>query len=158
MSAAENLEKVRRFIETFNQHASDPTWLDQSVADVSDSVAITNMATGEVFRGTEGARQFEQAWAQAFPDSRVQITNIAASDDQVVVEFTGRGTQTGPLVGPMGTIPPTGKQVEVPFCHVITMDGDKISTAHFYFDALGMLTQLGVIPAPATANVQAKQP
>ena len=41
-------------------------------------------------------------WATGFPDGRVEIENVIEDGDKVVLEFTGRGTHTGPLRTPMG--------------------------------------------------------
>ena len=67
------------------------------------------------------------------------------------MEFTGRGTHTGPLQTPTGELPPTGRRIEVAFAQVLQFEQGKISYARLYFDALGMLQQLGVIPAPEQA-------
>lgn len=158
MSAAENEAIARKLVDLFNAHNSDPTWAAQSAALATDDFVGTDMPSGTVMRGPEGAKQFGQTWAQAFGDARIDAPGISATDDGAVVEFIGRGTHTGPLTGPAGTIPATGKSVEVRFCHVYKMRDGKVAEERLYYDTLGLLSQLGVIPAPATANVQAKQP
>jgi len=65
------------------------------------------------------------------------------------MEFIGRGTQTGPLATPGGAIPPTGRRVEIQFAQILTFRDGKIARARLYFDAAGMLQQLGLSAAPA---------
>lgn len=158
MSATENENIGRKYTELYNLHSSDPTWIDQAKALVTDDCTFTDAATGTTVHGPQEVGQYYQGWAQAFGNGRVDVTNAAATDDQFLVEFVGRGTHDGPLATPTGSLPPTGKNVEIHFCSVGRLRDGKIADSRLYFDALGMLSQLGVIPAPATANVQATQP
>jgi hypothetical protein len=41
----------------------------------------------------------------------------------VFAEFVGRGTHTGPLVGPAGTLPPTGRSIEFPVGEPMRVEG-----------------------------------
>ena len=43
------------------------------------------------------------------PDVKGTVDNAAPTDNGVVLEVTWRGTHTGPLAGPEGSIPATGK-------------------------------------------------
>jgi hypothetical protein len=38
----------------------------------------------------------------------------------------GRGTHTGPLHGPGGEVPPTGKSLALPFCSTLRVTDGKI--------------------------------
>jgi predicted ester cyclase len=55
-------------------------------------------------------------------------------------------------VGPLGTIPPTGKRVEVKAVQVVKVRGDKIAETRHYFDLMGLLQQVGAVPTPAGAS------
>ena len=85
-----------------------------------------------------------RGWATAFPDSQGEISNTIHSDNMVVLEVTWRGTHTGPLQTPKGTIPPTGKRIEFRACQVHTITNGKIQTTRHYFDMATLLQQLGV--------------
>jgi ketosteroid isomerase-like protein len=117
-------------------------------ADVGFRLRGCNMATGETFNGPEGVKQYLLVWATAFPDSQVETTEIIAGDRGAVVEFTGRGTQSGPLQTPTGDIPPTGRAAEQRFCTVNRIENGKITEARQYFDLLGLMQQLGLVPEP----------
>lgn len=67
----------------------------------------------------------------------------------MVVQFDFRGTHTGPLQGPNGEIPPTGRAVDVPVCDVFQLRNGKAVGVHSYFDAATLMTQLGLLPALA---------
>jgi steroid delta-isomerase-like uncharacterized protein len=98
------------------------------------------------FRGPAGAIEFSKMWADAFPDGRVEVDRSVDSGDYVCIELTGRGTHTGPLRGPGGDIPATGRSLTLHLCDVYEIRNGKISSIHSYFDSASMLTQLGVMP------------
>lgn len=70
---------------------------------------------------------------------------MMAGETGVTTEFRGRGTHTGPLVGPMGEIPPTRRQVDIPFCDVVQIKDGKIVSIHLYYDVATMMGQLGLV-------------
>jgi ketosteroid isomerase-like protein len=152
MSAAENMATARKLNELYNLHSSDPTWLDQAAALVTDNLTSVDVPTGVTTHGKQEFQQYFKGWAAAFSDGRIEITHAAATEDTSVVEFIGRGTQDGPLAGPAGDIPPTGRKIAIHFCSVSRLVNGKIAESRLYYDALSLLTQLGVIPAPATAQ------
>lgn len=118
---------------------------------VADDSSLVSVPLGLGFRGRDGYRTYLQGWATAFPDARTEVTSLAVAGDRAVVEFTGRGTQTGPLPSALGVIPPTGRRVEVAFCDVVELRGGRMLRTRSYFDAATMLGQLGVLPAAAGA-------
>ena len=98
------------------------------------------------FRGPAGAIEFSRMWADGFPDGRVEVERTVASGDHVSVEFTGRGTHTGPLHGAGGDIAATGRSLTLHLCDFYEIRNGKIQSVHSYFDSASMLTQLGVMP------------
>jgi predicted ester cyclase len=52
----------------------------------------------------------------------------------------------------MAGIPPTGKAVTVPAIQTFRLVDGKIAEAWLSIDRLGMLQQLGVLPAPERAG------
>ena len=140
MSAQENAKMARGIYEMFNNRD-----FDGMAALAAENMEVVNIPVGATLSGPAGFRQHAQGWGGAFPDSRVEVTNVIASDEGVVVEFRGRGTHTGPLASPAGEIPATGKSVDIPFCDVYQVKGGKLSSLHAYFDSATMLRQLGLI-------------
>jgi len=102
---------------------------------------------GQVQKGPEAGLAMAQMFANAFPDGKGDIQKITAAGDIAIVEFTGRGTHTGDLMG----IAPTGRQVSIPVCDILEIRDGKIIAEREYMDMLHMMQQLGVAPAPATA-------
>ena len=73
--------------------------------------------------------------------------NLFATEDHVVLEYTGRGTNTGPLHLPMGDVLATERQGELRICDVTQTRDGKIISYHTYYDTMTLLRQLGLVPA-----------
>jgi ketosteroid isomerase-like protein len=86
-------------------------------------------------------------FANAFPDSKVEIKGVYVQGDTAIAEFVARGTHDGELMG----IGPTGKHVEINVCNIIEVRDGKAYREREYLDMLALLSQLGVIKAPAAA-------
>jgi len=87
----------------------------------------------------------------AFPDVHVNVQDMIAEGDKVAARFTFGGTHTGPYVTDMGTLPPTGKKVEVTGIIIFRFADGKIVENREVLDTMGMLQQLGVVPTPGQA-------
>jgi hypothetical protein len=79
--------------------------------------------------------------------ARVEVTNLFATEDRAVVECILRGTQTGPLQGLTGALPPSGRSMSLQACEVHQVRNGMIVSHHTYYDLLGLLQQLGALPA-----------
>jgi steroid delta-isomerase-like uncharacterized protein len=91
----------------------------------------------------EGMLQAFPAFRTAFPDLQVTLWALIAEDDKVAYRVTWTGTHTGEFMG----IAPTGKRVTVTETHIDQIANGKIVRHDGDSDQLGMLQQLGVIPA-----------
>jgi steroid delta-isomerase-like uncharacterized protein len=99
-------------------------------------------------QGREPYKQFLSMYLTAGPDFHVTIEDLLAEGDKVVSRFTGGGTHLGPFMG----IAPTGKYVTATGMAIIRVANGKIVEEWSNGDDLGMLQQLGVIPAPGQAS------
>ena len=131
--------------------AEDP-WigkLDETLELVADEYVGYEPSSPEPLRGKEGYREFVERYLTAFPDGRITVDQQIAEGDLVVNRWTGRGTNTGELLG----MPPTGKQVTVTGITIARIEGGKLREDWTSWDTLGMLQQVGVVPelAPAQA-------
>lgn len=112
---------------------------------VQPDALMQNVPLGATMKLIEAS----QGWASAFPDGKVEVLNLVAQGDQVVAEFIGRGTHTGALLGPGGMrIPPTGRRLELRFVEIVEFRNGRMAAGRQYFDALGLMTQLGLGPQP----------
>jgi steroid delta-isomerase-like uncharacterized protein len=96
----------------------------------------------------DGVLEFFEMYRAAFPDLRMDPEDVLASGDKVVARVRATGTNTGEFMG----MPPSGKNVDVELIDIIRFGDDGLAHEHWgVFDALGMMQQLGAIPAPAPA-------
>jgi steroid delta-isomerase-like uncharacterized protein len=84
-----------------------------------------------------------QGWAKTIPNSKATFVREFASGDTAILELVWKGVHTGPLQTPTGTIPARKGLVEFPACHVIQVEGGKVTSLSHYFDMLTLLTQTG---------------
>ena len=93
----------------------------------------------------EGVKQFFHMYRAAFPDLRMEAQDVLASGDKVVARTRATGTNQGEFMG----MPATGKSVDVQLIDIIRFGDDGLAREHWgVFDALGMMQQLGAVPAP----------
>lgn len=142
MSAEENKAKVRRVLDAINTGKLDK--IDELIA----SDYVYHSPGSPEMRGPEGFRQLVSMYRTAFPDLSMVVEDIVAEGDKVVVRWSGTGTQRGELMG----VPPTGKRVTASGLVISRFAGGKIVEDHEVIDMLGMMQQLGVVPAPEQAR------
>lgn len=140
MSAHDNAALARRIYQLFSDDK-----LDDALELVAEDVEAVLVPFGQTFHGRDGFTGFMQGFKGAFPDIRISVTNQVATDEQVVSEFTARGTHTGPLQTPAGAIPPTGRTVDFIVCEVIRVKNGRIASLHNYQDAASIMRQLGLV-------------
>jgi steroid delta-isomerase-like uncharacterized protein len=136
-----DLAKIaREAVEAFN--ASD--W-ERTKALVTPDYLYNEVGTQRRIQGPEEVVAALQGWKQAMPDAKGTVTNSFASGNTVALEITWEGTQTGPLEGPTGTIPASGKRQVTPSAQILIFEGDKIKENHHYFDMVSLLRQIGAL-------------
>jgi len=140
MSIEENKALARRFIEegfsTGNLALADEI--------IAPNFVNYDPGTPPLPSGPEGYKQLVTAYRTGYPDLQLSVEDLIAEGDKVGVRWTARGTHTGQL----GDIPPTGKQATITGISVLTIAGGKVAAQNTNWDTLGMLQQLGVVPAP----------
>jgi steroid delta-isomerase-like uncharacterized protein len=152
MAAQENIALARSLLELYNSRQSDPAWLDKSVAVFAADSEVIEVPSGTTLHGPEGYKRLIRFFAEAFPDSRVETTNAFATEDQVVLEFTSRGTSIDPLHLPSGAFPATGRSYELRLCQVMQIRHGKIVSYRNYYDMLTLLEQLDLKSATGQAT------
>jgi len=86
------------------------------------------------------------AYRVAFPDLRHEVKTYVESGDTIAIELEARGTHTGPMQTPAGTVAATGKQVVWESCDYVRFRNGKLSSWHVYHDPTPFLTALGLLP------------
>jgi steroid delta-isomerase-like uncharacterized protein len=120
---------------------------------MSADIVYVNAAAGTV-TGIEAFLAFATGFKQAFPDLRWEMRELIEGSDTVVVEGLFLGTNTGPMVGPWGSIPATGKRIKLPFCDIWKVRNGRIIENRIYYDQVTFLGQLGLLMSPQEAGSQ----
>ena len=120
---------------------------------MSSDIVHVNAAAGTV-TGIEAFLAFATGFKQAFPDLRWEMREFIEGSDTVVVEGLFLGTNTGPMVGPWGSIPATGKGIKLPFCDIWKVRNRRIIENRIYYDQVTFLGQLGLLMSPQEAGSQ----
>jgi steroid delta-isomerase-like uncharacterized protein len=143
MSSEDNKALVRRFFEeVLNEKRVDRA--DELVApDYLDHAAVPGQAPG-----LEGAKQRWAMYFAAIPDLHTTIDDMVAEGDRVVVRYTGEGTRA---VGAAGH-PAHRKRFRASGICIYRLAEGKIAENWEQDDLLGLMQQLGVIPAPGSAS------
>ena len=121
-----DLTKIaREVVEAFN--ASD--W-ERTKALMTPDYLYDEVGTQRRIQGPEEVVAALRGWKEAMPDVTGTITNAFASGNMVTLEVTWEGTHTGPLEGPTGTIPASGKRQVTPSAWIFSFEGEKIKESH----------------------------
>ena len=136
--AEANKAIIRRYRQAHEQN--DMAALDEIVA----ADLITHSQLPNVPAGREGGKMVHQGAVAAFPDGKTTTDDLIAEGDKVVERFTFVGTHKGEFMG----IPASGKQIRVTGMSIFRIANGKIVEHWGENDAMGLLMQLGVLPAP----------
>jgi predicted ester cyclase len=118
--------------------------------DHEDVVQTAPSPTGrKEMRGRQASIEYNQAWFNAFPDARITVSNEVIAGDYIVQEGTFEGTNTGEWKSEAGDMPATGKPLKGSFCLVGKVKDGLFIQSNLYFDQVEILSQLGLMPAPA---------
>jgi steroid delta-isomerase-like uncharacterized protein len=135
-----HIDTLKQAYELWNNRDFDAT-----VAFVAPDIVHVDHANGTV-EGREGLKAHLIGLTQGNPDIRIDMDTIEhlETDDWVITRFTARGTNTEPFNG----IPPTGKAFALDVCEHWHFNADGLADrSHSYADNLGVMMQLGLIPA-----------
>lgn len=135
-----NKELSRKFTELFS------TGEDALAAEVLSPDIVFHGTNGDgQIRGIDAFKEFVAAYRRAFPDARSTVEDQVAEGDTVVTRWRARGTHRGDL----GPIPATGRTFEMAGITIERIAGGRIAEVWVARDELGLLRQLGLVPAKA---------
>jgi predicted ester cyclase len=138
-------EVARQWLDGFNAHD------EGRIRELTAEDAVMS-APGDVeLRGRDAVTGYAMAWLNGFPDARITVHEELADGPSVAQRFTFEGTHSGPLEGPSGTIPPTGRRLTGRGIQVLRIENDAAREVQLYFDQVQVMTQLGLMPEPAHA-------
>jgi steroid delta-isomerase-like uncharacterized protein len=138
MAEQDLIDVARQEVEAFSQG----DWERYRQIHAPDAV-YDEAGTGRRVEGIEEIIEVNRSWREAFPDAKGTVGKVNASGDTVTVEITWEGTQSGPMEGPAGELPPSNRRATVRAVQVLDFAEGRIKENRHYFDSLGMFAQLG---------------
>ena len=99
-------------------------------------------------KGPEAYKRLVNLYTTAFPDLHITIEDTVSEDDKLVISWNVSGTHKGDLRGTS----PTNKKMSVEGITISRHANGKILESRVSWDALGMMQQLGVVPALGQAK------
>lgn len=139
-----NKDIIRRFI--------DEAWNAGEIDAVDEFIAEDHVdhdpAQAASAGGRTGARDFIVTYLAAFPDAHITIDELIAERDLVMSRWHAAGTHQGELLG----IPGSGRAIEITGIGIDRIADGRIAESWGNWDTLGLLAQIGALPAPAGAT------
>jgi steroid delta-isomerase-like uncharacterized protein len=139
MSAEDNKNLNLQWVWAFNEQ----DWAAEAGYRTDDYVAHMQGARGPL--DAEGWSGFLRMFASAFPDVHISVETAISEGDVVASRWTMTGTHRGDFMG----VPPTGKSITMKGIDFSRVVNGKIAEHWAQFDAIGVMQQIGAIPAPA---------
>ena len=142
MADNELIQTARNVVSAFNESE----WGKYQGLFASDCL-YDEVGTSRQLRGLDVIIPALKGWKAAMPDVKGTVTNAVSAGNTVFLEVTWQGTHTGPLQGPSGSIPATGRQQTTRSGWVLNFEGGKVKESRHYFDMLAFMQQLGIVLA-----------
>lgn len=118
------------------------------IRDSIEDLVYTDHGRTLTLNGRDKFREWTEGWAKAFSDGKIADPKYFDAGDVVITQFTVEGTNDGP----MGSMPPTGRRISLPFCEICQLDEQgRVVSAGCYYDQYTLLTQLGHLQPLAAA-------
>jgi steroid delta-isomerase-like uncharacterized protein len=145
-----NTALVRRYFdEIMNKGNRDA--IDELIA---PGCIFTIPTLPDPFYGPDGYENLVHLLRTAFPDLLFKIEDELAEGDTVVDRWTATGTSRGPFNGE----PPTGRTFLIDGIGWYRLKGGQFVENRLNEDTLGLLTQIGSLPAPSAPGANGPRP
>jgi steroid delta-isomerase-like uncharacterized protein len=116
---------------------------------VTPDVVYVEAGTGRRVEGVDDYVALWRGWKEAFPDVLGTVERSLEGEDVVAQDIVWEGTHSGPLATPNGIVPASGRRVSVPATIWATERDGRIAEVSHHLDVMGLMAQIGAVPAPA---------
>jgi steroid delta-isomerase-like uncharacterized protein len=125
----------------------DEVWNKRKFEIVSELISPSHALSGPNFSGSsvgpEAYKHQVALFIAGIPDLRFTLEDTVSENDKVVVCWSMAGTHQGEFMG----IPATNKKISFDGMTIHHITHGKIMDSFSNWDALGLMRQLGVVPA-----------
>ncbi len=135
MSREQNIAAQEKFAEGVNSGNLDVFY------EVMSPEVVDHDPAPDQGPGPEGFKHFFETLRVAFPDLEVTPERMTATDDDIALAYTMRGTHQGEFLG----VAPTGRRVEARGCQIFRFENGKMVERWGSSNELGILHQIGAM-------------
>lgn len=139
--AQDNATIIRRFADEVITQGKIESAAQYVWEDVVEQVPLPGQGPG-----LDGLKDIVRAMRNGFPDIAFSILEQITEADKVASRFEWTGTHKGEFLG----IPATGRPVKVWGIVIDRLENGRIKDTRIIMDTLGLMTQLGALPASPT--------
>jgi predicted ester cyclase len=143
MSASVNNSEdtVKAYVAVWDRHD-----LDASEKMLDQNIVLYSPLYPNGVKGLAAHHEADVKFFKSMPDFEFKVQRIAAKEDFVAAELTGRGTSTGPAELPgRPPLQPTGRRVEFQLASFFRVNPKGlIEEEKYIYDRLVFLQQIGV--------------
>jgi predicted ester cyclase len=141
-----NKVTLRRLMEAMNTNDADI--ISNAIDEFFEPDALISTPSPVDMTGVQAQKVVLAKLLRAYPDLHVDVQDVIAEGDKVVVRDVVTGTHKGEYMG----IAPTGKAVTYNEIFVMRFVNGRIAETWGVVDVLAQMRQLGVIPASRGVN------
>lgn len=134
----ENKARIREFIDRVLTDGEIDATGEYFHEDMVEEVPFPGQGPG-----LQGLKETLARMRHAFPDSKWTVEEQIAEANKVLTRFIWSGTHRGEFLG----IPATNRSVRVWGMVIDRFETGKVKSTRILMDTLGMMQQLGVLPA-----------
>lgn len=146
--SSDNKQIARRYFTEIMNMAN----MDSLYELLSPDFVFTLPTHPEPYHGPDGFKKLVVMLHDCFPDFYIHVQDMVADGDTVVTRWRGGGTHKGGALHTVqGDIPASGRKFEIDGMTWHRIINGKIVESLANEDTVGLMMQLGVIPAPAPA-------
>ena len=142
MTLEENKDIAKRFIQEVFVEA-DPAAVDELASE-----DFTPHSWGQMPPGRDSLKAAQKRVRQGISDARMTVDDVIAEGDKVVVRLTSHGRHVGEFMG----MPASGREYAISETHILRITDGKVVEHWRDADMLGLMHQIGALPAPATSG------
>lgn len=139
MSPEENKAIIRRYVEEFWNKGN------QAVAEeviAEDAVFHDQVRDGDLPPGRAGALEAARRMRVGSPDFTMDLHDMIAEGDRVVIRYSATGTHAGDFFG----LPATQRVASLEAIAIVRMENGRIVEGWQESDRLGLVQGLGMMP------------
>ena len=130
-------------VECFN----DPARRDEYFDKLYEDDIVLHGYTPEPLTTKAAVKGFYQVFLAAFPDTHADIEAMYVEGDALTLRLRFSGTHTGTFQG----IPPSGRPISIGGITILRFGAQRCVERWAVADFLGLMIQIGAIPAPTAA-------